>query len=105
EARLDQHAAFEVDPVIEADREEQCDRHYGEDRGECHADLVKPHEIDGRRVPDDNQRSHSGISFGFQRLSQVTIRSRVTRIAENSEVRTPMLSVTANPFTGPDPSQ
>ncbi len=26
-------------------------------------------------------------------------------MAENSEVKTPMLNVTANPFTGPDPSQ
>src|SRR6266568_9611160 len=46
---------------------------------------------------------HSGIAFGFNRRTQVTICSRVTRIAENSEVRTPMLRVTAKPFTGPDP--
>ena|SRR5947208_1357588 len=46
---------------------------------------------------------HSGIAFGLVRRTQVTICSRVTKIAENSEVKTPMLSVTAKPFTGPDP--
>jgi hypothetical protein len=50
-------------------------------------------------------QNHSGIAFGFQRRSQVTISSLVTRIAENSDVNTPMLKVTANPFTGPEPNQ
>src|SRR5215469_6171664 len=46
-----------------------------------------------------------GIARGFHSRSQVTIKSRVTRIAENSDVNTPMLSVTAKPLTGPEPSQ
>ena len=45
------------------------------------------------------------MALGFHSRSQVTINSRVTKIAENSEVRTPMLNVTAKPFTGPEPSQ
>ena len=48
---------------------------------------------------------HSGIAFGRQRRNHPTICSRVTNIAENSEVNTPILSVTANPLTGPEPSQ
>ena len=39
----------------------------------------------------------------YYRYSQETICSRVTRMAENSEVSTPILSVTANPLTGPEP--
>src|SRR5579862_4318941 len=62
--------------------------------------------LDSRfRGNDDGGGRHSGIAFGFNCRTQVTICSRVTRIAEKSEVRTPMLRVTANPFTGPDPSQ
>ena len=49
--------------------------------------------------------THSGISLGFQRRSQLTIWSRVTSMAENSEVKTPIDKVTANPLIGPDPSQ
>src|SRR6202043_1217191 len=133
-ANLDQRTADKVDPVIEPDRQEQHDRADCQQPGERKPDLVPSHEVDFRRAPDDNQRSHLsptktrrsgmpegqarndghaasffilqiGMALGFHWRSQVTINSRVTNIAENSEVSTPMLSVTVNPFTGPEPSQ
>src|SRR6266702_2182574 len=63
-------------------------------------------------LPGETQQRRStmaprqiGIAFGFHSRNQVTISNRVTKIAEKSDVRTPILSVTANPFTGPEPSQ
>src|SRR5207249_9117700 len=103
---FDQGAAGEIDAVIEAGRQEYRDRRDRQQPGQKEAEQVPSHEVDLRHPPNDNERSHyRGIAFGLRRRSQVTICSRVTRIAENSEVKTPMLRVTAKPFTGPEPSE
>src|SRR6185369_13279862 len=102
---LDQRAAFEIDAVVQPFRQEDADRQRGQQQRERKPIDMPAHEIDPRRAPDYDQRSHSGMTLGFQRRSQLTISKRVTRIAENSEVNTPMLSVTAKPLTGPEPSQ
>ena len=41
---------------------------------------------------------------GRRRSNHITIRRRVTKIAVKTDVAMPHISVTAKPFTGPEPS-
>ena len=54
------------------------------------------------REPEVESAAQQALS---RRRSQVTIISRVTMMAENIDVTSPMASVTAKPRTGPDPNR
>jgi len=62
-ANLDQRAANKVDAVIKADRRKQHDRGQGQQQGEREPQLVPSHEINFRRAPDDDQRSHFPVTY------------------------------------------
>src|SRR6266478_4732578 len=63
DANLDQGATDKVDAVIEPDRQKQHDRRDRQQERQGKPYLVPSHEVDFRRAPNDDQRSHFVFTY------------------------------------------
>src|SRR6185503_11189040 len=110
-AHLHGHAAGEIHAEVQAVYAERGDRGDQHHQRHAHGELADAEEVDVRYVVEEfhcrllRNFCQTGSLSSFRPPNTAFTMERVPMMAVNSEVMMPSVSVTAKPFTGPEPNR